>query len=104
LVEELITLSPKLTASYFDLHKDKEIAEEYHVDKTPGIVLAAREGDKLTDYGIRFAGIPSGHAFTSLVNDLLMVSSRSSGLNEDTLAFLQDLEEDVILQVFSTPT
>ncbi|MBI4928736.1 MAG: thioredoxin family protein, partial [Anaerolineae bacterium] len=54
--------------------------------------------------GIRFKGIPSGHEFTSLVNTLLIVSRRESGLSADTRQFLKELTQPIHLQVFVTPT
>ena len=64
----------------------------------------ARDGDVRTDYGVRFAGIPSGHEFSTLIHDLILVSGRDSGLSPETRAFLKGLEKPVHLQVFVTPT
>jgi alkyl hydroperoxide reductase subunit AhpF len=74
------------------------------VDKVPGLVLAGRDGDQILDYGIRYAGIPSGHEFSSLIHDLVLVSGRDSGLREQTRAYLAKLDKPVHLQVFVTPT
>jgi glutaredoxin-like protein len=104
LLEEVCELSDKLSLAVYDIEKDAEIARQYRVDKTPGTVIAAKDGDLITDYGIRYAGIPSGHEFTSLINDLVMVSNRNSDLNEATRSFLGGLTQPVLLQVFSTPT
>ncbi len=104
LVQEIVDLSDTLGLQVYDLDEDASLAEQYHVDKTPGFVLAGKDGDQLTDYGIRYAGIPSGHEFSSLIHDLVLVSSRDSGLDQKTRDFLQDLKEPVLLQVFVTPT
>jgi len=104
LVQEVIELSDKLTLSVHDDDDDAEIAQQYGVDKTPGLVLAGRDGDQILDYGIRYAGIPSGHEFSSLIHDLILVSGRDSGLEDKTRQFLNDLEQPVFLQVFVTPT
>jgi alkyl hydroperoxide reductase subunit AhpF len=104
LLEEVTALSDDLALSVYDLEQDAEVASRYQVDKAPGIVLAGRDGDQILDYGIRFAGIPSGHEFSSLIHDLLLVSSRESGLGEQTRAFLAGLKEPLLLQVFVTPT
>jgi alkyl hydroperoxide reductase subunit AhpF len=80
------------------------VARLYHVDKVPGLVLAGRDGDQITDFGVRFAGIPSGHEFASLVHDLVLVSSRDSGLDPLTRDFLKNLTSPLHLQVFVTPT
>jgi glutaredoxin-like protein len=56
------------------------------------------------DYGVRLAGIPSGHEFSSLIQDLILVSGRDSGLSAETRKALDDLDKPVLLQVFVTPT
>lgn len=104
LVEEVVATSDKLHMQVYDIDEHAEIARQYHVDKVPGLVLAARDGDRIIDYGVRFAGIPSGHEFSSLVHDLVLVSGRDSGLSPQTRSFLADLKEPVLLQVFVTPT
>ena len=104
LVEEVVDLSDGLELETYDLDDDAGIAEQYKVDKAPGIVIAGRDGDQILDYGIRYAGIPSGHEFSSLVHDLVLVSGRQSGLNQRTRDFLAKLDKPVHLQVFVTPT
>ncbi len=104
LLEEVVALSPNLGLSVYDLQEQAEIAGQYRVDKAPSFVIAAREGDKLTDTGIQYAGIPSGHEFSTLIQDILLVSSRDSGLKEGTREFLRSLTKPVHLQVFVTPT
>jgi glutaredoxin-like protein len=104
LAEEVAELSDKLIVEAFDLEDDASVAENYNVDKAPGLVLAAETADGPIDYGIRYAGIPSGHEFSSLIQDLILISGRDSGLNEQTRDFLAQLEEPVTLQVFVTPT
>jgi alkyl hydroperoxide reductase subunit AhpF len=104
LASELVELSEKLSLASYDIDADADMASLYKVDKVPGLVLAARDGNRITDYGIRFAGIPSGHEFASLVHDLVLVSSRDSGLDPLTRDFLKSLTKPVHLQVFVTPT
>jgi glutaredoxin-like protein len=104
LVEEVIAISPKLGLQVYDLDQHAEIANQYGVDKVPSLVLAAKNGDDLTDYGVRFAGIPSGHEFSSLIQSLILVSSRDSALNEKTRQALKKLKKPVTLQVYVTPT
>jgi glutaredoxin-like protein len=67
-------------------------------------VIAGVDGGQVLDYGVRFAGVPSGHEFSSLIQDLILVSGRDSGLNPQTREFLGGLEKPVLLQVFVTPT
>jgi alkyl hydroperoxide reductase subunit AhpF len=104
LLEEIIPLSEKLSLEIHDVELEPEIANIYHVDKTPGIVITAKEEFEIIDYGIRYSGMPSGHEFTSLINDIIMVSQRSTDLNPDTRTFLGTINKDILLQVFVTPT
>ena len=104
LIEEVVEISDKLSLEIYDLNEDADVAEKFNVDKVPGIVIAAKDGDTVSDYGIRYAGIPSGHEFTSLIQDVLLVAGRDSGLTQETRDFLKELAEPVLLQVFVTPT
>ena len=104
LMEEIIPLSEKLSLEVYDLEKDAEIAAKFHVDKAPGIVLAGKGEAELVDFGVRYAGIPAGHEFSSFIHDLVLVSKRDSGLSQETRDFLSSLKEPVSLQVFVTPT
>lgn len=104
LVQEIGSLSDKLGVQVYDLDRDASIAQQYKVNKAPGIVIAGRDGDQILDYGIRYAGVPAGHEFSSLIHDLILVSGRDSGLDARTRQFLAGLQEPVLLQVFVTPT
>ena len=104
LAEEVAAISDLISIEIYDLDTDADLAAKYNVDKAPGLVIAAKEGDQVTDFGVRLAGIPSGHEFTSLIQDIILVSSRDSGLNPQTREFLKGLEKPILLQVHVTPT
>jgi glutaredoxin-like protein len=104
LVGEVAELSGKLGLKVYDIEDNPDIAREYNVNKTPGLVLTARDTDKVMDYGVRFAGIPSGHEFSSLIEGLILVSGRDSGLSGEIRKQLRGLKNPVLLQVFVTPT
>ncbi|HWQ04729.1 MAG TPA: thioredoxin family protein [Longilinea sp.] len=104
LAEEVTALNDRLELQVLDIDENDELARKYAIDKTPALTLLARDGDNLIDYGIRFFGIPSGHEFTSLIHDLILVSKRESGLSPKTRSFLAGLSKPVHLQVFVTPT
>jgi glutaredoxin-like protein len=104
LVEEVVSLSDKLGLSIYDVDQDAELARRFNVDKAPGLVLAGRNEDQLLDFGVRYAGIPAGHEFGALIHDILLVSSRDSGLVQSTRDYLKGLTKPMRLQVFVTPT
>lgn len=104
LLEEVTALDARIELRVLGIKADAGLAGQYRIDKTPALALLSGSGDQLTDYGIRYYGIPAGHEFTSLVHDLLLVSQGESGLNEKTRQFLSGLKKPVHLQVFVTPT
>jgi alkyl hydroperoxide reductase subunit AhpF len=104
LLREIVELNGLLSLHEFDLSKNADLAALYHVDKTPGIVLAGKKGEEILDYGIRLAGIPAGHEFSTLIHDLVMVSKQETTLSQATKNYLQSLEKPIHLQVFVTPT
>jgi glutaredoxin-like protein len=104
LLEEVSAVDNRLTLKVHDIDADSEIAKLYRVDKTPGIVIAAMNGDQVSDFGIQYSGIPSGHEFSTLIQAILLVSGRDSGLTTQTRDFLKNLQSPLHLQVFVTPT
>lgn len=104
LAGEVAALSDLISLEQHDLQADAALAARYGVDSTPALVIAAKDGETITDYGVRLLGIPSGHEFTSFIQDILLVSSRDSGLTPETRQFLKELDKPVRLQVFVTPT
>lgn len=104
LLEEVTVLNAKLGLSVYDVQENQDVASKFNVTNAPGIVIAARDGAEVTNLGIQFSGIPSGHEFSTLINDIVIVSKRVSGLNEKTREFLKNLDKPLHLQVFVTPT
>ncbi len=103
LVEEVSALSDQLSLEVYDFAKDKAVAEQYGVDKIPAVVVVAG-GKEAKDYGIRLYGIPSGYEFSTLIQDIVMVSQQDSGLSQATRDQLAALTQPLHLQVFVTPT
>jgi glutaredoxin-like protein len=104
LLEGVVTASDQLSLTAHDIEIDAALASQYNVDKAPGLVIAALDGDKVVDYGIRYAGIPAGYEFSALINDIMLVGGRDSRLSDATRASLKALQQPVRLQVFVTPT
>jgi glutaredoxin-like protein len=98
LIRELTKLSEKLTLEIYNPHVDREKAEQYKVSNTPTLIL---EGER--DYGIRFLGMPGGYEFASLLEDLISVGKRSSGLSEASREKVQAVTETLNIKVFVTP-
>lgn len=101
LLTELTELTPLLTVEVFNVYADDAVAKSLKVDKAPTIVLT---DDTHKDFGIRFYGAPSGYEFATLLEDILMMSTRDSGLSANTRSQLATLTNAVDLKVFVTPT
>ena len=104
LMTELAELSDKLTLEVKNLVIDKEDAELYDIDKVPAIAIVGIEDGKDVDPGIRFFGIPAGYEFAALLEDILMVSNKQSGLPDGVKNYLKTLDTTVRIMVFVTPT
>jgi glutaredoxin-like protein len=99
LIQEVAALSPKLSVEVYDFVKDKALADSLGVDKIPAIAIVGAK-----DYGIRLFGVPAGYEFTTLIEDIKLVSKGESGLSPDTKKMLARLTKPVTMQVFVTPT
>lgn len=99
LLEEVSSLSGKISLAIYDFTADKDTAAEYGVDKIPALIV---KSDR--DFGIRFFGIPSGYEYMSLVEAIIDLSKGQTGLSPKTRQALQALEKDIRIQVFVTPT
>lgn len=99
LLQEVAALSPKIELQILDFKADKEAAAAYGIDKIPATVI---QGDE--DSGIRIFGIPSGYEYQTLIDGIVDVSRRDSGLAEATRQALKAVDRDIRIQVFVTPT
>lgn len=103
LLEEVAAIDDRIGLTVHDGAAD-DLRKQYGVDKSPMLVIAGLDGDRVIDQGIRFAGVPAGHEFNTLINDIVLVSRRDSGLSQETRDFLKGLDKPLLLQVFVTPT
>lgn len=103
LLEEVASLSDKLSVEVHDFVADADVAAGYGVDKIPAVAIV-RGGENTKDYGIRLYGIPSGYEFSTLIEDITMVSKGDPGLGPKTMAALEKLPGPIEIQVFVTPT
>jgi glutaredoxin-like protein len=98
LLRELSALSDKLKFEVLNPQLDRDKAEQYKITHVPTLIL---EGDR--DYGIRYMGMPGGYEFASLLEDIVSVGKRSSGLSEASREKIQAVTEPINLKVFVTP-
>ena len=103
IAEELAGLSDRISLEVYDFVADKEVADQYGIDKIPATIIL-QSGKQSQDYGIRIFGVPAGYEFSSLVEDVMLVAGGESGLSETTKQWAAGLTKPVHLQVFVTPT
>lgn len=99
LIGALAKLSDKLKLETYNSYVDREKAELYRIDRAPALVV---EGER--DYGIRYLGVPGGYEFASLLEDVVSIGRRESGLTEESKQKVRSLTEPLNLKVFVTPT
>jgi glutaredoxin-like protein len=100
ILEEVAGLSDKIELEINNFVIDKEKADAMGVDKIPATVLLG--GGK--DHGVRFFGIPSGYEFTSLIQDIIVVSKGQAEFSPEALAMIARITQPVHIQVYITPT
>ncbi|NTU81653.1 MAG: glutaredoxin [Chloroflexales bacterium] len=103
LLTEVAELHELISVEAVDLVTGAAQASTYGVDKAPTIVFLA--GAERADHGLRFAGLPSGYEFASLVEAIRLVGGATElALQPATVGFLETLAAPLRLQVFVTPT
>ncbi|MFN3328810.1 MAG: protein disulfide oxidoreductase [Fervidobacterium pennivorans] len=100
LLDEVQELSDKIVVEKY--HKDSDKGKEYNVEFAPALILTLEDGK---DRGVRFYGIPSGHEFGTLIQDIITFGNGAKPqLSPETIAKLQSLDKPVKISVFVTPT
>ena len=99
LLEEVTSLSDKLSLIVHELSSAKEEAFGLGINRVPAFVFEGAARGR-----VRFFGIPSGYEFSALIADLVDVSTGTTDLSEETREYLGALTEDVNIKVFTTPT
>jgi alkyl hydroperoxide reductase subunit AhpF len=99
LLEEVASLSDKLTLTVHEISVAKDEAQALGIDRVPAFVFKGASRGQ-----VRFFGIPSGYEFSALIADLVDVSSGTTDLSEPTRKYLSELTEDINIKVFTTPT
>ncbi len=103
IAEELAELSDQISLEVYDFVADQAMADQYGIDKIPATAVV-EGGPQGKDFGIRYFGIPSGYEFSSLIQDLLLVSDGDPQLSDEMTSWLAGLKTPLHLQVFVTPT
>ncbi len=101
LLEEISSLSDFIHLEVYNFVLDREPVSRFKIDKIPATVIL---GENDRDYGIRLYGIPSGYEFTTLIEDIQMISRGESGLSASAKEKIHQVTIPLHIQVFVTPT
>jgi alkyl hydroperoxide reductase subunit AhpF len=101
LLQELDSLSPKLSLEVLDIHGDGAAeAKRLNIEQVPAIVL----GDD-SEGRVRFYGAPVGNEFATILTSIEGLSQSTPPLQEHVAKVAQEhIDEAVHLRVFVTPT
>lgn len=100
IIDEIASLTEKVTVEEVNFILEKERAAQYGVSDIPAIVLL--RGDE--DTRMRFLGAPAGYEFASLVDAVILAGSHDSGLTPESRQQIAAVTEPIELLVFVTPT
>lgn len=99
IISEIEDLSEHLIFSHYDMGKDKDKAEQYNVKMAPALVFTNNETGN-----IKYYGVPSGYEFSSFIDDIMDIGTKSNDLDDDVRKGVSEIENDVHIMVFVTPT
>lgn len=102
ILKEVSELDNRITLNVHEMEKaeDKLAFSKFDIDKIPAITIS-KNGK---DFRFRYFGIPSGYEFSTLLEDIMMVSSDVTDLSQDTISKISNLSDDIFIYVFITPT
>lgn len=101
ILDELASLSEKVTVEEVNFVLEKERAASFGVEAVPAVVLL-RNGE---DTRMRFLGAPAGYEFMSLVEAVILAGTGESGLSEDSRTLVAEhVSGPIDIKVFVTPT
>src|SRR5215831_15384575 len=105
ILDELPSLSDKITIEEVNFILEPEKAKEYGIDRVPAVALVGQnEAGDARDSKIRFLGAPAGYEFMSLIQAVLLVGGRPSMLSEESLKRIAAVSTPTTVHVFTTPT
>jgi len=99
LMKEVASLSDKIKVTEYDIAKNEKEAKFLGVDKTPAVVIG---GKKI--YNMFYFGMPYGHEFSALINDIIEASAGITTLKQETKDKIKEVNKKMHIMVFVTPT
>jgi glutaredoxin-like protein len=98
LLQEVGELSEKINLEVINYRDQSKVTIDANVDLIPTIIFS-KDGET----NVRYLGIPSGTEFPVLLDAIVNTSSGVTNLSQDTLNFLNKLEEEISIKVSVIP-
>ncbi len=99
IIGELAALSPKIHLETYDHRYDSAKMQEYGVERVPSVIVG-----NASMRPARFIGAPAGYEFSTLIQDIIDLSTSNIALEDETREYLRNLQQPVDIKVFTTPT
>ncbi len=102
ILKEVAELDDRITLNVYEKeNSEHQLAfSKFAIDKVPALTIT-KNGE---DFRFRYFGIPSGYEFSTLLEDIMMVSSDITELSQDTISKISNLKDDIFIYIFITPT
>lgn len=97
LCEELLSLEPRLTLTVHDFQSERVTARRMGVTGIPALLPVVGNAAR-----VRFLGVPLGHEFEVLLEDLVDVAAGTNRLAPTTLAQLSNVRRPLHIRVFAS--
>ena len=102
-LKEVAEIDDRIKLEVYDIEDDEIIAEKYNVKgRVPTIIFLTSDG---VDKGVRYYGIPSGHEFSTVIQNIISFSKGAQPeLSEASKEKLKAIDKPTEILVFVTPT
>ena len=101
LMNELKDLSDRINLEVRQFRPNDQVASDLGIDKLPALIVT---GADQASKAVTYFGIPGGFEFSSLVEDIIDLSKRTTDLDQSTIDKVKSVDKDIHIQVFFTPT
>ena len=102
LMEEVADLSTQIDLEVIDFYANPKAAEDQGVARVPAVILSSANMDKRGR--LKFYGAPIGYEMATIIEGIKTISRGVSPLSMDTRRKLRQVNQDVHIQVFVTPS
>ena len=102
-LKEVAEIDDRIKVEVYDIDDDEVVANKYNINgRVPAIVFLTADG---TDKGVRYFGIPSGHEFSTVIQNIISFSNGAKpDLSSTSIEKLKQIDTPTEILVFVTPT